>query len=70
MRAKCYLCKTWNKELGQYEYYLAEKTDWRPPPGYDSNLRQFKCAECGGVFYKVLGTADLAQEFGEKHPVA
>jgi len=49
---------------------MAKKTDWKPAPGYDPSMRQFKCPECGGEFYKVLDKAELAQEFKEKEPAA
>ena len=70
MKAKCYLCKTWDEKLWQYVYHMAKETDWKPPSGYDPNLRQFRCAECGGEFYKMLDDVELAQEFKEKHPVS
>jgi len=48
---------------------MAGSTDWKPPRGLDPNTRQFKCTECGGVFYEILNDAGLAQEFKEKHPL-
>ncbi len=55
IRAQCFQCSGWVIELGKREYRLAEMTEWRPPPGIDPKMRQFKCPGCGAVFYKVKG---------------
>jgi len=68
VKIKCHLCRAWNERTKRYEYSLAEKTDWKPLPGHDPNLRQFKCAACGELSYRVLDAAGSAQEFTENHP--
>ena len=32
-------------------------TPWRPPPGIDPGMRQYKCRRCDLVTYKVKGAA-------------
>lgn len=33
--------------------------DWRPGPGYDPRMRQFKCRRCRRVEYRVITNEDL-----------
>lgn len=68
MRVKCHLCRHWDERLMAYEYHMANATKWKPPQGYDPRLREFKCTECGGVFYQLLNDKRLATELREERP--
>jgi len=41
---------------------VAEKTDWRPPEGFDHFVRQFKCRDCHKYSYKRLTRGQLKIE--------
>ena len=56
---KCPFC-CGSEELGKKMYAMARETDWMPGVGLDPALREFKCSECGGVFYMVVVEAELA----------
>lgn len=38
---------------------FAPMTDWKPPPGYDQNLREFYCSWCDEKFYIRLGDKQI-----------
>ena len=46
--------------IGKRAYAFARETDWMPVVGLDPELREFKCSECGKVFYMVVMEAELA----------
>jgi hypothetical protein len=52
-RARCPNCAWWDPDKCQGHFSLAEMTEWRPDPGLDPHMRQFKCEACGRVFYLV-----------------
>jgi hypothetical protein len=54
MRIKCDRCKEWEPRWGHFRYRMAIMTDWEPEPGYDPNLRQFRCPYCGAETYILL----------------
>jgi hypothetical protein len=61
MLAKCHYCKVYDVREGGYLYHMAKMTDWYPPSGYDPNLRQFRCKECGKIFYELLTDEEIVR---------
>lgn len=59
IKAKCLKCRVLDESSSRYTYYLASETDWLSPAGYDPMLRQFKCENCGDVFYKQVSEEQL-----------
>jgi hypothetical protein len=59
MKAKCHNCKMWEEREARYIYHMAAMTNWIPELGYDSNLREFRCSNCGDTFYKLLTPEEL-----------
>jgi len=37
-------------------------TDWKPSPGLEPKLRQFKCPKCGETVYKISRGFEAQQE--------
>jgi hypothetical protein len=62
MRAQCESCKVYDEREGRMTHHMGKKTDWLPGPGYDTNLREFKCMECGTIFYKRCTDEELLDE--------
>jgi phage FluMu protein Com len=61
-RAKCEACKVFNERELSMIYHMATVISWRPPPGYDPLLREFKCTHCGTLFYKRMTPEELLDE--------
>lgn len=63
MKSKiCYLCRYWDIDKGGWKYHRAAKTDWRPSPGEEPSLRQFRCKFCKGITYHLLTEAEKEEE--------
>ena len=45
-----------------------QKTDWRPLPGIDPRIRQWKCPLAHIILYSRAGEATLRKEAGEATP--
>jgi ribosomal protein L32E len=53
IRRRCPHCAWWDNFKRQRHFSMAKMTDWRPPDGTDPKMREFKCSDCGYVFYQV-----------------
>jgi hypothetical protein len=62
LRAQCESCKVYDEREGRMSHHMGRETDWIPEPGYDPNLREFKCLDCGILFYKRCTDEELLDE--------
>jgi len=62
MRIKCYACRHWDELKRKWRYHMMEKTNWRPPEGIDSAIREFHCPNCNAFTYRVLTNGELFLE--------
>jgi hypothetical protein len=61
LKAICHKCRVWDDVENRWVYHMATMTDWLPKPGHDPNIREFKCSNCGDVFYKLLTAEELKE---------
>jgi hypothetical protein len=62
LKAQCDNCEVYDEWEGRMVHHMGRQTDWLPGPGYDPNIRQFKCVGCGLLFYKRCTTEELIDE--------
>ena len=62
IRRRCPYCSWRVIEITAREYCCyAVKTDWKPAPGYDSRLRQWRCGLCRREWYEPMEEAEVLE---------
>jgi hypothetical protein len=62
LRAQCEDCVVYDEHQGRMVHHMGRETEWRPGPGYDPNIREFRCIGCKTLFYKRCTNEELLDE--------